>query len=85
MALTYKINIFETDPADASKTQVTLVVTDDTNDRVFAITKSVTTGSNTNAQIVKAAQTAAQSEINTWEAQGAVTGKTWNPDTEEIV
>jgi len=85
MALTYKINIFETDPADASKTQVTLVVTDDTNDRVFAITKSVTTGSNTNAQIVKAAQTAAQSEINTWEAEGAVAGKTWNPDTEEIV
>ena len=84
MALKYKINIFETDPEDASKTQVTLVVTDDANDRVFAITKSVTTGSKTDAQIVKAAQAEAQSEIDTWKAQGDVAGKTWNPDTESI-
>ena len=83
MALKYEINMFETDPDDASKTFVTLVVTTD-GGKSFVISKSVTTGSNTDAQIVKAAQTAAQSEINTWESQVANIGKVWNPDTEEI-
>ena len=62
MGLKYEINMFETDPDDASKTFVTLV----------------------DAQIVKAAQTAAQSEIDTWVSQVANVGKTWNPDTESI-
>ena len=83
MALKYEINMFETDPNDASKTFVTLVVTTD-GEKSFAISKSVTTGSNTDAQIVKAAQTAAQSEIDTWVSQVSNIGKIWNPDTESI-
>ena len=83
MALKYEINMFETDPDDASKTYVTLLVTDDAA-HTFAISKSVTTGSNTDAQIVKAAQAAAQTEINNHFAQVANVGKTWNPDTESI-
>jgi hypothetical protein len=51
MALKYEINMFETDPNDASKTFVTLLVTDD-NKHAYAISKSVTTGSNTDAQNV---------------------------------
>ena len=83
MALKYEINMFETDPNDASKTFVTLVVTTETG-HAFAISKSITTGSNTDAQIVKAAQTAAQSEIDTWVSKVSNIGKTWNPDTESI-
>ena len=83
MALKYEINMFETDPNDASKTFVTLVVTTEAG-KSFVISKSVTTGSNTDAQIIKAAQTAAQSEIDTWVSQVSNIGKTWNPDTESI-
>tara|TARA_B100000902_G_scaffold306141_1_gene294706 strand:+ start:212 stop:466 length:255 start_codon:yes stop_codon:yes gene_type:complete len=83
MALKYEINMFETDPDDASKTFVTLVVTTEVG-KSLAISKSVTTGSNTDAQIIKAAQTAAQSEIDTWVSQVSNIGKTWNPDTESI-
>jgi hypothetical protein len=83
MALKYEINMFETDPNDASKTHVTLLVTDD-NKHAYAISKSVTTGSNTDAQIIKAAQAAAQTEIDNHFAQVANVGKTWNPDTESI-
>jgi|TARA_A100000172_G_C3013110_1_gene100519 C4-type Zn-finger protein len=83
MALKYNINMFETDPDDASKTFVTLIVTDDAAN-TFVISKSVTTGSNTDAQIIKAAQTAAQTEIDNHFAKFATVGKTWNPDTESI-
>ena len=51
---------------------------------MFVISKSVTTGSKTDAQICKEAQAAAQSEIDTWVAQVANIGKTWNPDSEKI-
>jgi hypothetical protein len=40
MALKYEINMFETDPNDASKTFVTLLVKDDAG-HSFAISKSV--------------------------------------------
>tara|TARA_R100000655_G_scaffold108842_1_gene161727 strand:+ start:508 stop:762 length:255 start_codon:yes stop_codon:yes gene_type:complete len=83
MALKYEINMFETDPNDASKTFVTLVVTTE-DEKSFAISKSITTGSNTDAQIIKAAQTEAQSEIDTWVSQVSNIGKTWNPETEKI-
>ena len=83
MSLKYEINMFETDPNDASKTFVTLVVTTEAK-KSFAISKSVTTGSNTDAQIVEAVQTAAQSEIDIWVAQTANIGKIWNPDTNSI-
>ena len=83
MAIQYEINMFETDPQDASKTFVTFIVKDDA-DKMFVISKSVTTGSNTDAQICTAAQAAAQSEIDAWVAQQSVIGKKWNPDTSSI-
>lgn len=83
MALKYEINMFETDPNDASKTLVTLLVKDDAA-HTYAISKSVTTGSNTDAQIIKAVQAEAQTEIDNHFAQVANVGKTWNPDTESI-
>tara|TARA_R110002167_G_scaffold163318_1_gene360163 strand:+ start:1265 stop:1519 length:255 start_codon:yes stop_codon:yes gene_type:complete len=83
MAIQYEINMFETDPQDASKTFVTFIVKDDA-DKMFVISKSVTTGSNTDAQICTAAQAAAQSEIDNHFAQAANIGKKWNPDTEAI-
>ena len=83
MTLKYEINMFEIDPDDASKTFVTLVATTETA-KSCVISKSVTTGSKTDAEIVKAAQAAAQSQIDTWVSQVANIGKTWNPDTESI-
>ena len=55
MALKYEINMFETDPDDASKTYVTLLVTDDAA-HTFAISKSVTTG-NHFAQVANVGKT----------------------------
>jgi len=83
MTLKYEINMFETDPDDASKTFVTLVATTEEG-KSLAISRSVTTGTKTDAKIVKAAQAAAQSEIDTWVSQVTNVGKTWNPDTGAI-
>jgi C4-type Zn-finger protein len=83
MALNYKINMFETDPEDTSKTFVTLIVADDAA-HTFVVSKSVTTGSKTDEKIIKAAQTAAQSEIDAHFALASNIGKTWNPDSETI-
>lgn len=83
MALKYEINMFETDPDDASKTFVTFIVTNE-NDKLYIISKSVTTGSKSNEVILKEAQALAQSEIDAWASKQAVIGSTWNPDTEAI-
>ena len=83
MALKYEINMFETDPQDTSKTFVTLMVSDDAA-HTFVVSKSVTTGSNTDVEIIKAVQAAAQTEIDTHFAQASNIGKTWNPDTEAL-
>ena len=83
MAIQYEINMFETDPQDASKTFITFIVTNE-NDKTFVISKSVTTGSNTDAQICTAAQAAAQTEIDTWVSNQTNLGKKWNPDTSTI-
>ena len=84
MALTYTINMFETDHDDATKTMVTFVVNDESIDGPYVITKRITTGSNTNEQILALAQTEAQAEIDAWRASYDVLGKTWNPDTNTI-
>jgi len=83
MAIQYEINMFETDPQDASKTFITFIVTNE-NDKTFVISKSVTTGSNTDVQLCTAAQAAAQTEIDTWVSNQANLGKKWNPDTSKI-
>ena len=83
MAIQYEINMFETDPNDASKTFITFIVTDE-DDKTFVISKSVTTGSNTDAQLCTAAQAAAQTQIDAWVSNQANLGKKWNPDTGSI-
>jgi len=83
MALKYTIDTFMQDPDDASKTLISFKVTNDA-DKVFIISRSVTTGSNTDAQLCTTAQTAAQSEIDAWNSSTTNMGKTWNPDTNEI-
>lgn len=80
MSLTYKIDKFETDPDDATKTLVGLAVSD-ASGNLFIIDKRVTTGSNSDEQLVAAAQSTAQSEIDAWVASRANVGKIWNPET----
>ena len=82
MALDYKINIYETDPNDASKTYVTFIVTNEEK-QAYACSTSITTGTKKPETILKQAQAALQSDIDTWAASVKV-GKTWNPDTESI-
>ena len=48
---------------------------------VFIIDKRITTGSNSDEQLVTAAQAAGQAEIDEWAASFANVGKTWNPET----
>ena len=55
MSLTYKIDKFQTDPDDATKTLVGLAVSD-ASGNLFIIDKRVTTGSNSDEQLVAAAQ-----------------------------
>ena len=83
MAIQYKINMFETDPNDASKTFITFIVTNE-DDKTFVISKSVTTGSNTDAQLCTAAQAASQTQIDAWVSNQTNLGKKWNPDTSSI-
>jgi len=80
MSLNYKIDKFQTDPDDPTKTLVGLAITD-TKGNLFIIDKRVTTGSNSDEQLVTAAQAAAQSEIDAWVSSNANVGKTWNPET----
>ena len=80
----YKINIFETNLDDDTKTDVTFEVTDSVSNSTFVITKAITTGSKTDAEICAAAQAAAQPEIDTWVSGQANVGKRWNPDTNSI-
>mgnify|MGYP003142986688 CR=1 FL=1 len=83
MSLTYTIDKFETDPDDATKTLIGFRITDANGD-IFIIDKRVTTGSNSDEQLVTAAQSAAQSEIDAWVSSNANVGKTWNPDTKSF-
>jgi len=80
MSLTYAIDKFEIDGEDATKTLIGFRITDANGD-IFIIDKRVTTGSNSDEQLVTAAQSAAQSEIDAWVASRANVGKIWNPDT----
>ena len=83
MTITYKIKDYKTDPDDALKTMVGFIVTDEKG-RQFLIDKKVTTGSNTKEQIITAAHTASQTEVNDWIAYEENIGKTWNPDTNTL-
>ena len=80
MSLNYKIDKFQTDPDDPTKTLVGLAVSD-ASGNLFIIDKTVTTGSKSDEQLVTAAQSAAQAEIDAWASSNANVGKTWNPET----
>ena len=62
MSLTYAIDKFEIDGEDATKTLIGFRITDESGN-IFIIDKKVTTGSNSDEQLVTAAQSAAQSVL----------------------
>ena len=84
MALEYNINIYETDNDDATKTMVTFVVKDDSNDNSFVVTKRITTGSKTKEAILDEAFSESQSDVSEWQETLTTVGKTWNPDSGSI-
>ena len=84
MALEYTINIYEEDPDDATKTMVTFVVKDKIEDKTFAVTKRITTGSKTKEAILGEAYDESQSAVAEWRETLTTVGKTWNPDSGSI-
>jgi len=84
MALTHKINMYETDHEDANKTMVTFVVQNDGVGDSFVITKRIVTASKTKEAILTEALAEAQAEIDAWVASLAVVGQVWNPTTNSI-
>ena len=84
MALTHKINIYEVDPEDATKTMATFVVQNDGVGDSFVVTKRIVTASKTKEVILTEALAAAQAEIDAWVASLAVVGQIWNPTTNSI-
>jgi len=81
MTLTYKIKNFT---ASGSNVLVGFNVTDDSDDQVFLIDKTVEKGSKTDNKIIEEAQAAAQPEIDDWVTQKMNIGKTWDPTSKEL-
>ena len=81
MALTYKIKDFATVGSDVL---VGFQVTDDSDNRILYIDKTVTKGSKTDNAIIEEAQAAAQAEIDEWVASKANVGKTWDPTSKTL-
>ena len=81
MALTYKIKDFTTSGSDVL---VGFQVTDDSDNKVLFIDKTVTKGSKTDSAIIEEAQVAAQSEIDDWVSQKTNIGKTWDPTSKTL-
>ena len=84
MALTHKINMYETDHEDSTKTMATFVVQNDGVGDSFVVTKRIVTASKTKEVILTEALAEAQAEIDAWVASLAVVGKVWNPSTNSI-
>jgi len=81
MALTYKIKSWD---EDSGNVLVGFAVTDDSDDSVFIIDKSVTKGSKTDAVISQEAYTASQTEVNAWVASKSNVGKTFDPSNNTL-
>ena len=81
MALNYKIKDFTT---SGSNILVGFQVTDDSDNQVFLIDKTITKGSKTDSAIIEEAQVAAQSEIDDWVSQKTNVGKTWDPTSKTL-
>jgi hypothetical protein len=79
MALTHKIKTFEQDTD--TTILVGFTITDDTDNLVFIIDKSIVKGSKTDNDIVQEAYNESLNEINAWVESKANLGMIWNPDT----
>ena len=81
MALTYKIKDFTTIGSDVL---VGFQITDDSDNQILFIDKTVAKGSKTDNAIIEEAQAAAQTEIDEWVASRANVGKTWDPTSKTL-
>ena len=81
MALTYKIKDFATVGSDVL---VGFQITDDSDNQILFIDKTVVKGSKTDNTIIEEAQAAAQTEIDEWVASRANVGKTWDPTSKTL-
>ena len=84
MALTIKIDKFYNDTEDDTKKMVGLDVRDDKG-RTFIIDKKVTIADGkSDESYVKDAYDASLTEINEWQAQFSVKGKTFDPSDNSL-
>lgn len=84
MALTIKIDKFYNDTEDNTKKMVGLEVRDD-KERIFIVDKKVTiVDGKSDESYVKDAYDASLTEINEWQSQFAVKGKTFNPSDNSL-
>ena len=81
MALTYKIKDFTTIGSDVL---VGFQITDDSDNQILFIDKTVAKGSKTDNAIIEEAQAAAQTEIDEWATSKANVGKTWDPTSKTL-
>jgi hypothetical protein len=84
MALSYKIVQYGVDGSDATKTRVGFSVLEAETGNQLEVDGLATTGSNTDEQIIAAAQANCQTIIDEWVASTNNIGKTWNPDTNTL-
>tara|TARA_Y100000004_G_C8814670_1_gene369236 strand:+ start:543 stop:803 length:261 start_codon:yes stop_codon:yes gene_type:complete len=84
MALTVKIDKFYNDTEDNTKKMVGLEVVDDKN-HVFIVDKKITiVDGKSDESYVKDAYDASLAEINEWQAQFSVLGKTFDPSDSSL-
>ena len=81
MALKYQIKDFATVGSDVL---VGFQITDDSDNQILFIDKTVAKGSKTDNTIIEEAQAAAQTEIDEWVASRANVGKTWDPTSKTL-
>lgn len=81
MALTYKIKDFTITGDDVL---VGFQITDDSDNQILFINKTVAKGSKTDNAIIEEAQAASQTEIDEWTGSKANVGKTWDPTSKTL-
>ena len=84
MALSYKIVQYAVDSSDSTKTRVGFTVIEAETGNVLEVDGLATTGSNTDNEIIQAAQANCQATIDAWVASTNNIGKTWNSDTNTL-
>jgi len=81
MALTYKIKDFTITGDDVL---VGFEITDDSDNQILFINKTVAKGSKTDNAIIEEAQAASQTEIDEWTGSKVNVGKTWDPTSKTL-